>query len=558
VERSVKKTLTDLIAAAYRRAAAAGALPPGDPPSWKLELPKNPQHGDYAANIAMVSAGAAKMPPRKVAEVLLAHIEDPEGILEKTEIAGPGFLNFRFRPTRWHTVLHRIGEEGERYGTSEAGRGKRIQVEFVSANPTGPLHVGHGRGAAVGDTLARILAAAGFDVQREYYVNDAGNQIATLGGSVYLRYLELLGRTVEFPDNYYRGDYIRDVAGDVLRAEGEKYAAMEPAAAVDALGRMAGARILGEIRLDLERFGVRFDNWYSERSLYESGEVSRNLAALEESGAAYRSEGALWLRTTDNGDEKDRVLVRGDGRETYFASDIAYHLEKFRRGFDEVVDIWGADHHGYIPRVRAALKLGGVDPSRLHVLMVQFVTLLRDGAPVSMSTRAGEFVTLEEVVKEVGPDAARFLFLTRSCDAPLDFDLEVAKRQTSDNPVFYVQYAHARIASVKREAKALGIEAKSSSDTDLGPLTLEEEVDLLKLLNFYPEAVEGAALQREPHRLAFYLQDLAARFHPYYNKHRFLGEDPGLTAARLCLIDGVQRVIRNGLGLLGVSAPENM
>ncbi|HEY5996928.1 MAG TPA: arginine--tRNA ligase, partial [Candidatus Deferrimicrobiaceae bacterium] len=295
----MKKTLTDLIAAAYRRAAAAGALPPGEPPSWKLELPKNPQHGDYAANIALVSAGAAKMPPRKVAEVLLAHIEDPEGILEKTEIAGPGFLNFRFRPARWHTVLHRIGEEGERYGTSQAGRGKRIQVEFVSANPTGPLHVGHGRGAAVGDTLARILAAAGFDVQREYYVNDAGNQIATLGGSVYLRYLELLGRSVEFPENYYRGDYIRDVARDVLRAEGEKYAAMEPAAAVDALGRMAGTRILGEIRLDLERFGVRFDNWYSERSLYESGEVSRNLAALEECGAAYRSEGALWLRTTD-------------------------------------------------------------------------------------------------------------------------------------------------------------------------------------------------------------------------------------------------------------------
>jgi arginyl-tRNA synthetase len=554
----VKQTLTDIILAAHRRAVEAGDLPATELPPWKLELPKNPAHGDYAANVALVTAGAARMPPRKVAEILLKHLTGVEGMIAGAEIAGPGFINFRLDPGAWHRVLTSIESAGADYGRCDAGRGKKIQVEFVSANPTGPLHVGHGRGAAVGDVLARILAFAGYEVQREYYLNDAGNQIATLGGSTYLRYLELLGREVSFPENFYQGGYIRDIARDVLSAEGSRYAEMPEAEAVQLLGTYAGSRIRKEIEEDLRAFGVEFDNWYSERSLYERGEVARTLKDLEDRGIAYRSEGALWLRTTAHGDEKDRVLVRNDGRETYFASDIAYHLEKFARGFDEVVDIWGADHHGYVPRVRAALSACGVDASKLHVLLVQFVALLREGQPVSMSTRSGEFVTLAEVRNEVGRDAARFLFLTRSCDATLDFDLEVAKRQTSDNPVFYVQYAHARICSVFRGAAEAGIAEPRAAEVTLAPLKLEEEVDILKHLHLFPEVVEAAALQHEPHRVAFYLQELAAKFHPYYNKHRFLTEDAELTRARLALIAGIRTVIRNGLELLGVSFPETM
>ncbi|TAL16744.1 arginine--tRNA ligase [bacterium] len=554
----MKKTLTDLIVKAHRLAVSKGELPDGELPAWKIELPKNPEHGDYAANIAMTLAGAAKLPPRKVAQLLLDNLSDPEGVLQSFEIAGPGFINFRFRPARWQEVVRDIEREGEKFGHSGAGKGKRVQVEFVSANPTGPLHVGHGRGAAVGDILAKIMSAAGYRVDKEYYINDAGNQIATLGGSVYLRYLEQHGRQVSFPENFYQGEYIKEIARDKCSEEGGRYLEMEEAEAIDALGRYAGARILREIKEDLERFGVTFDNWYSERSLYESGEVARVLKELEESGAAYRQDGALWLRTSAYGDEKDRVMVRADGRETYFASDIAYHFEKFRRGYDEVVDIWGADHHGYIPRIKAALKASGRDPEALHVLMVQLVNLLREGKPVSMSTRSGEFVTLQEVYEEVGVDAARFLFLTRSSDTTLDFDIEVAKRQTADNPVFYVQYANARIRSVLREAKTTGIEVPGAAAADLSPLVTEDELEIIKFLHYFPEVVEGAALYLEPHKVAYYLQDLAARFHQYYNKHRFLVDDQKLCLARLCLISAISRVIVNGLALLGVSSPESM
>jgi arginyl-tRNA synthetase len=554
----MKKTLTDLIVKAHRNAVSKGELPDAELPAWKIELPRDPRHGDYAANIAMILAGVAKLPPRKVAQTLLDNLADPEGILESSEIAGPGFINFRFKPGRWHEVIRDVEKAGARFGHSSAGKGKRVQVEFVSANPTGPLHVGHGRGAAVGDVLAKVMSAAGYRVDKEYYINDAGNQIATLGGSVYLRYLELHGREVTFPENFYQGSYIREIARDKMSEEGGHYLEMAEADAIDALGRYAGARILREIREDLERFGVTFDNWYSERSLYDSGEVARVLSELEASGAAYRKDGALWLNTSAYGDEKDRVMVRADGRETYFASDIAYHFEKFRRGYDEVVDIWGADHHGYIPRIKAALKASGRDPETLHVLMVQLVNLLREGQPVSMSTRSGEFVTLQEVYEEVGRDAARFFFLTRSSDSTLDFDLEVAKRQTADNPVFYVQYANARVHSVLREAKNTGIELPKAADADLSPLVMEEEIEIIKLLHYFPEVVEGAALYLEPHKVAYYLQDLAARFHQYYNKHRFLVEDRALCLARLSLINAVSRALTNGLALLGVSAPESM
>lgn len=551
----MKKTLTGIICAAWEKAAQGGALPPAMPEGWRLDLPRNPDHGDYAANIALVGASTAKMPPRKVAETLLANLTDPEGKIASAEIAGPGFINFRLAPGVWRTVVKEIEDQGDSYGRTQAGRGKKVQVEFVSANPTGPLHVGHGRGAAVGDVTARILEAAGYEVEREYYVNDAGNQIATLGGSVYLRYLEALGKEIEFPDTFYKGDYIKDMAREVIDAHGTRYAEMERDEAVNALGTWAGDKILGEIREDLEAFGVTFDRWYSERSLYDRGEVARILKLLEDKGAAYRSEGALWLATTNHGDEKDRVLVRADGRETYFASDIAYHIEKYERGYDEVIDVWGSDHHGYVPRLKAALKTVDIDPARLDVLMVQFVNLLRDGKPVNMSTRAGEFVTLAEVRGETGRDAARFMFLSRSSDAPLDFDLEVAKRQTSDNPVFYVQYAHARICSVFREAGETDL---GTDGNDLDKLTADEEMDLIKFLHLFPEMVAESALNREPHRVVFYLTDLAGRFHPYYNKYRFLVDDGQLKRARLRLVRAVRQVLKNGLSLVGVSAPETM
>ncbi len=554
----MRHTLTDLIAQAVERAMARGALPRAEVPQWKVELPRNPDHGDYATNIALVLASAVRMPPRKVAEALVEALDDPEGIVAAVEVAGPGFLNFRLEPGAWTRVLADIEAAGGGYGRSAVGAGRRVQVEFVSANPTGPLHVGHGRGAVVGDVMARILEAAGFRVEREYYVNDAGNQMRILGRSVLLRCRELAGDRIDFPEDHYRGEYIRDLAREAREALGAELEGLDEDRAVDRLGAWAGERILRGIREDLEAFGVRFDRWFSERTLHASGVVDRVLRDLEERGEAYRSDGALWLRTSAHGDEKDRVLVKSDGTKTYFAADIAYHLDKFERGFDQVVDVWGADHHGYVPRMKASLAALGIDPSRLHVLLVQFVNLLRRGRPVGMSTRAGQFVTLREVVDEVGRDAARFLFLTRSCDAPLDFDLEVAKAQTADNPVFYVQYAHARISSVFREAARAGVARPPARDTDLARLELEEERDILKLLHLYPETVEGAALNWEPHRITYYLQDLAARFHGYYNRHRFLGDDPGLTAARLCLAAGVRQVVANGLGLLGVAAPESM
>ncbi len=554
----MKRELTEILQQALERAGAAGDLPVGETPTWKVELPRNPAHGDFSTNLALVLAKQARRPPRQVAETVLAHLEDPDGLIAGTDVAGPGFVNFRMRPSAWAGVLRTIHEAGADYGRSTVGGGRRVQVEFVSANPTGPLHVGHGRGAAVGDVMARVLEAAGFEVEREYYVNDAGNQMRILGRSVYLRYRELGGDGVDFPDDHYKGAYIRDLAVEVRRDRGDRYDHLPEDVAVAELGAWAGDRILDGIRADLEAFGVRFDRWFSERTLHESGQVDRILEELESSGAAFRADGALWLGTSAHGDEKDRVLVKGDGLKTYFAADIAYHLDKYRRGVDEVVDVWGADHHGYVPRMKAALAAVGIDPARLHVLLVQFVNLLRQGTPVGMSTRAGEFVTLREVVEEVGRDAARFLFLTRSCDTPLDFDLEVAKQQTADNPVYYVQYAHTRIASLFREAARAGVPVPDPGRVDPQRLAGEDEREILKLLYRYPETVEGAATEWEPHRLAYYLQDLAARFHSYYNRNRFLGEAGPVTAARLVLAAGVRQVIANGLGLLGVAAPESM
>ena len=555
----MKSILRDMIEQAARNAHAAGALCSSDFPPVELEEPKAFAHGDLATNFAMVMAKTQRMNPRKIAEVLLDHLEDPRGLLERTEIAGPGFVNFFFRPSAWIPVLREIHGAGNRYGASDMGAGQRIQIEFVSANPTGPLHVGHGRGAAVGDSVARILAFLGYEVQREYYINDSGRQIRTLGASVFARYRELAGEAVDFPEDGYRGDYIVELAREIRDARGEGLLTLSTDEAMDECARYAAESILSGIRADLADFGVEFENWFSERSLYDAGKVEAAIADLRERGMIHEADGALWFRSADLGDEKDRVVVRANGVTTYFASDIAYHKDKYDRGFRKVVDVWGADHHGYIPRMRAAVAACGQPPEAFDVILVQLVNLLRDGEPVAMSSRAGEFVTLKEVVDEVGADAARFLFLTRHYESKLDFDLELAKRKTNDNPVFYVQYVHARISSIV--AKAAERETPVPDEPEdgiLARLDAPEEIALIRSLARFPEIAAAAGGLMEPHRITYYLLELAAGFHGYYNKHKVLTEDDGLTAGRLYLVRAVRRVIAGGLALLGVSAPDSM
>jgi len=528
------------------------------PAGLTVEAPKQAGHGDWATNAALVATKALRRPPRDLARDLIESIDDPEGYIDRMEVAGPGFINFVLSGKWWAHVLGEVVSHGDRYGRSDMGRGVRVQVEFVSANPTGPLHVGHGRGAAVGDVLARVLEAAGYEVEREYYINDAGRQMQTLGRSVYYRYLELWGRPVEYAPDLYQGDYIRELAAEVKDRDGERHLDRPEAEAVADLYPWAADRILDGIRRDLEAFGVRFDQWFSEKSLVARGRVEEAFGDLRERGHIYDQDGALWFAATRFGDDKDRVLVKSNGEKTYFASDIAYHRDKFGRGFDRVIDLWGADHHGYVPRLRSAVQALGYEPERLEVLLVQLVNLLRAGEPVAMSTRAGEFVTLEDVVAEVGADAARFFFLTRSSDSSLDFDLEVAKSQSSENPVYYVQYAHARIASVFKTAAERGLGRPTPDQADLSLLALDEELALIKQLAAFPDVVAGAAAKREPHRLTHFLIDLAKTFHPYYKDHRFVGEDEALSRARLVLAGAVKQVVANGLILLGISAPEKM
>jgi arginyl-tRNA synthetase len=554
----MKEKIKNIIAASVLLAHKNKELPSAEFPEIEVDVPKIVSHGDFSTNIAMVTASIQKMPPRSIAEIILKYIEDPSHILAKTEIAGPGFMNFFIETEAWHPVLRKIHQEDVTYGASNIGKGKKIQVEFVSSNPTGPLHVGHGRGAAVGDSVANILQYCGYDVQREYYINDSGRQIDTLGKSVYLRYIELLGENIQFPQECYQGDYIRDYAKEILDKKGKSLLGQDEAQSILFCARFAAERIIKEIRKDLLDFGVEFDNWFSEQSLYDTGKVDAVVEDFKAKHIIYKKEGALWFRTTDFGDEKDRVVVRQNGQTTYFASDIAYHMDKFARGFDRVIDVWGADHHGYIPRVTGAVEASGLSRDRFTVILVQLVNLLREGEPVAMSTRAGEFVTLNEVVKEVGRDAARFIFLTRHYDSPLDFDLELAKKKTNDNPVFYVQYVHARISSILRKGREKGLSNFGWDEAAAVMLREHEELQLIKNMDRYPEVVEDSARHMEPHRITFYLMELASYFHAYYNKHRVLTDDPLLSEARLCLVLAVQKVIRNGLALLGVSAPDRM
>lgn len=554
----MKKQLRQRIEKALNTCYERGLLNSGEIPDFTLEVPARAEHGDYATNLALMLAKPERRSPRQIAEVLVEVLSAETGAWERLEIAGPGFINFFLSNRSWCGVLDEIVRQGDGYGETAYGAGRRIQVEFVSANPTGPLHIGHGRGAALGDATASLLGTAGYEVQREYYINDAGNQMQTLGQSLMLRYRQLLGEDVDFPGDCYQGDYIREMASGVVEREGNRFLDMPEDEALAWFSRFGSRKILSGIEEDLAAFGVRFDNWYSEQGLYDRGEVSRSIELLKERGLTYEKEGALWLRTSDYGDDKDRVLVRSNGATTYFASDIAYHKEKFDLGYETVIDVWGADHHGYVPRMKAVLDGLGKKRDSLNILLVQLVNLLREGEQVAMSTRAGEFVTLRDVVEEVGRDACRFFFLMRRSDSQFDFDLDLAKKQSTENPVYYVQYAHARVCSVNRNAAEQKIALPRQGEADLARLALDEEMALIKSLSRYPEVIIGAAESLEPHRVTFYLQEVAAQFHSYYNRHRIITEDIETTRARLYLANCVRQVLANALKMLGVSAPEKM
>lgn len=561
---NIKETIKQLIEDALDHCSQSGVLSQKQLPQFTIETPKIKDHGDYATNVAMLLAPHEKKPPRKIAQAIIEQIPQDDAIVEKLEVAGPGFINFFLSRTCWLRSLKDISLQGEDYGRSELGKGETINIEYVSANPTGPLHIGHGRGAAVGDALANILKAVGYHVSREYYINDAGNQMELLGKSVYTRYLQLLGKDVSFPSDFYQGEYIHEIAQQIVSKYDNRYEQTEASEAIPFFTSFAIDAILKGIQRDLDAFDTHFDHWFSEQTLFQEKTVERAIDTLEARGYINKHEGHLWFKSTLFGDDKDRVVIRNNGVPTYFASDIAYHLNKLERGFDKVINIWGADHHGYIPRIKAAIKAFGNNQDVIQVILVQLVNLLRDGTPVAMSTRSGTFVTLREVINEVGKDAVKYIFLTRRSDAHLDFDLEVAKKQSDENPVYYIQYAHARICNIIKFADDQGIALPQSDDVDLNRLALTKEMNLIKQLSSYPEMIESCALSLEPHRVTIYLNELVSNFHRYYHlgklegQHRVVNEDVKLSQARLWLVNTIRIVIKNGLALLGVSAPEKM
>lgn len=566
----------------YLFAQALRTVAPEQAATILLERPKQASHGDYACNLAMQLAKPLRRSPRDIAQALMAALPASE-VVEKVEIAGAGFINVFLTVTAKQGVVRGVLQAGADYGRIALGAGKKVQVEFVSANPTGPLHVGHGRGAAYGASVSNVLDAAGYKVSREFYVNDAGRQMDILALSTWLRYLDLHAISVPFPPNAYQGDYVRDMAKQISLAHRARYVhtAAEVLQGVPAGEENADAHLdalianakrllgedyayvhqhvlteqLGDCRNDLAEFGVHFDEWFSEQSLFDSGLVARAVEALKAGGHLYEQDGALWFRSTEFGDEKDRVVQRENGLYTYFASDIAYHLNKFERGFDRIINVWGADHHGYIARVNGALKALGLDSSKLTIALVQFAVLYRNGQKAAMSTRSGEFVTLRDLRHEVGNDATRFFYVLRKSDQHLDFDMDLAKSQSNENPVYYIQYAHARVCSVLQQWSG---DSSALRQADVSALQSDYEQTLLQHLIDYPQVIEGAAEELAPHLIAFYLKDLAADFHSYYNASRFLVEDEGIKRARLALIAAVAQVMRNGLALLGVSAPEKM
>ena len=584
----LKSQLQALVSDALKALVAEDLLPEIDLPEISIERTRQKEHGDFSCNIAMVLAKHAGAAPRDLAQRIVDRLPASK-IVAKVELAGPGFINFFLTDEPLYQVVRDVIAEGSEFGRADIGNGQKVIVEFVSANPTGPLHVGHGRGAAYGDALARLLRVAGYQVSTEYYVNDAGRQMNILAVSVWLRYLELCGEEMDFPANAYQGDYVWDIAASIHRSKGDAlhrkidhvFVGVPPdeplggdkESHIDGLIDRAKElladdyallfdqglnEITDNIRRDLAEFGVEFDRWFSERSLHSSGEMEKAIQTLESGGYLYEKEGAKWFRSTDFGDEKDRVIVRDNGQSTYFASDIAYHLDKLDRGFDRLIDIWGADHHGYVARVKAALQALNADKDRFEVLLVQFAILYRGGEKLAMSTRSGEFVTLRELRREVGNDAARFFYVMRKCEQHMDFDLDLAKSRSNENPVYYVQYAHARICSVMSQLSEKKMELADPADARLELLTEEHEKDIMNELSRYQEVIESAATNHEPHQIAYYLRELANYFHSYYNASQFLVDDKAVRDARLVLIQATRQVLANGLGLLGVSAPESM
>jgi arginyl-tRNA synthetase len=577
----MKRRLEGLLQHALNRAKKGGALKLEGLPPLLFEVPRDSAFGDLASTVALGLARSERKSPRAIAEIIVANLEDPEGLLAGTEIAGPGYINFRFSPRFWQMCLADV--ERADYGRPALGGGTRVLVEFVSVNPTGPLHVGHGRGAVLGDAVASLLKAAGYEVTREYYVNDAGKQMATLANSAWARLREAWGEAgVQLPEDSYPGEYLLDLMverkadlqreiatmlgrADLAAGDSNVTALLEALANSDRLGdvitscgRRAAEWLLEQIKDDMRHLGVEMDSFVYESALHADRSVGRALEALESRGHLFKDEGATWFRSTDFQDDKDRVVLRSDGELTYFAGDIGYHMYKRQRGFDELINVWGADHHGYVKRVGAAIQALGGDPAKFHVLIVQIVRLTRGGELVRMGKRSGEFVTLREVVDEVGRDATRFFFLMRKGDSQLEFDLDLAVKQSSENPVFYVQYAHARICTLFKKAAAEGLRVPPAASAALDRLGEAEEQEVVKLLAQFPDVVEDATRELEPHRIVFHLIELAGAFHRFYNRHRVIGVDPALSGARLYLAGAVQRVLQIGLGLLGVHAPEAM
>jgi arginyl-tRNA synthetase len=553
-----KDQIVSLIQEALGRAVDEGQLPGVEVERIELDRPKRREHGDWATNLALVIAPGVGKKPREVAEIIAGRLPDAPDIISGVEIAGPGFINFHLSDHFVRNVLFEIRDKGYLFGASSVGASRKVQVEFVSANPVGPLHVGHGRWAALGDAICSVMSHAGYDIEREYYVNDYGTQVDNFGMSISARYMELLGLPEDFPESGYRGHYIIDIAQAIVHEHGDEYACLQADERSKLFAEREYPRMVDAIRGVLERMGVTFDVWFSERDLYAKGEVGDAIEALKKDGRAYEEKGALWLRTTEFGDEKDRVLVRSNGEPTYFASDIAYHRDKMLRGFDLVIDIWGADHHGYVARMMAAMDAMGFGAEHLEVILGQLVKLFRAGEQVTMSKRTGEIVTLDELLDEVGADAARYFFLQRSADSPLEFDIELAKRESPENPVFYVQYAHARICSILRYAAEEGADMSEPSADDIDSLTAPSEMELLRKLAELEEMVEFCAERRAPHRLTGYAEELAGAFHAFYRDCRVVTEDERLTRARIFAVQGVRQVLEIVLGLLGVAAPEKM
>jgi len=558
----MKKKLRQILDSTLHTCFEKGLLTSVPPPDYVIEVPKNANHGHFATNLPMALSGAQKKNPREIATILMEQLQQRKDIFDGIDVAGPGFINFLLKPDQWHQVLREVVTKRQDYGRNDFGNSDKVLVEFVSANPTGPLHIGHGRGAALGNTLCRILSFCGYHVSSEFYINDAGQQIRMLGESIYSRWRQWDDPEYPFPESGYRGNYIAELARAVSKQV--DLSNMQKEEAISTCARIGEQIMLREIKEDLERFRVPFDTWFSEKRLHTQGIIAKTLRELEKGGHLFTEEGALWIKTRPYGDDKDRVLRKGDGQLTYFASDISYHLDKRQRGFSWAINLWGADHHGYIPRMKAALKANGISEKWLSVMLIQLVKLWKGGKEMKMSKRAGSYVTLKELIDEVGVDAARFVFLTKHHDSPLDFDIDLVKKQDSDNPVYYVQYAHARTCSIFRKAEEQGLRLPRHPDGFLALLTLDEEISLMRMMAEFPGLLEEICKSLEPHRLTYFLTDFAAVFHRYFNlgtkfpEHRIVSVNRDLSLARLFLAQGVRQIIATGLDLMGIESPEKM